>query len=82
MASLTDAAAPHVDGAIAVASVAAQILQSRRKVECWWLWIAVDLAAIPLFLSRGLTVTAALYCIFLVLALIGLREWQRKVVPA
>lgn len=82
MASLTDAAAPHVDGAIAVASVAAQILQSRRKVECWWLWIAVDLAAIPLFLSRGLAVTAALYGIFLVLALLGLREWQRKVVGA
>lgn len=79
MASLTNAAAPHVDGAIAVASVAAQILQSRRKVECWWLWIAVDLVAIPLFLSRGLAITAALYCVFLVLALLGLREWQRKV---
>lgn len=82
MASLTDAAAPHLDGSIAVASVAAQILQSRRKLECWWLWIAVDSAAIPLFLSRGLHVTAALYGIFLVLALLGLREWQRKVVQA
>lgn len=79
MATWTDAAAPHLDGSIAVASVAAQLLQSRRKVECWWLWIAVDCAAIPLFLSRGLALTAALYFIFLVLAVIGLREWQRKV---
>ncbi|GAA4017558.1 nicotinamide riboside transporter PnuC [Sphingomonas swuensis] len=79
MARLTDAAAPHVDGAIAIASIAAQLLQSRRRVECWWLWIAVDLAAIPLFLSRGLTVTAGLYGIFLILALLGLREWQQKV---
>ena len=82
MVNLTDAAAPYLDGSIAIASVAAQILQSRRKVECWWLWIAVDIAAIPLFLSRGLTITAALYGIFLVLALLGLREWQRKVVSA
>jgi nicotinamide mononucleotide transporter len=79
MARFTDAAAPHVDGAIAVASVAAQLLQSKRKVECWWLWIAVDLAAIPLFLWRALTVTAVLYSIFLILALLGLREWQQKV---
>ncbi|GAA4041514.1 nicotinamide riboside transporter PnuC [Sphingomonas rosea] len=79
MARLTDAAAPHVDGGVAIASVAAQLLQSKRRVECWWLWIAVDLVAIPLYLSRGLTVTAALYLLFLLLALLGLREWQKKV---
>jgi nicotinamide mononucleotide transporter len=79
MAAFTDAAAPHVDGAIAVTSVAAQLLQSLRRVESWWLWIGVDLVAIPLFLSRDLLVTAGLYSVFLLLALLGFREWQRKV---
>jgi len=78
MAALTDAVAPFVDGSIAVASVAAQLLQSFRKVESWWLWIIVDLAAIPLFLSRGLVITAGLYGIFLCLAVAGLIEWRRK----
>lgn len=82
MAVLTDAAAPLVDGTVAIASVGAQLLQSLRRVESWWLWIAVDLVAIPLFLSRGLHVTAALYGVFLVLALLGLRQWQRQVVSA
>ncbi len=81
MASLSDAALPHADGAVAVASIAAQWLQSRRKVECWWLWIAVDIVAIPLFLSRGLWLTAALYALFLILAVVGLIEWRRKVRP-
>lgn len=78
MAGLTDAAAPFVDGPIAITSVVAQLLQSFRKVESWWLWIMVDLAAIPLFLSRGLLITAGLYLIFLCLAVAGLLEWRRK----
>ena len=77
MARFTDAAAPHIDGAIAITSVAAQILQSRRKVESWVLWIAVDLAAVPLFWSRGLIATSALYVVFLAMSLAGLIAWAR-----
>ena len=40
---------PWWDGGIAMFSVAAQILQSRRHWESWLLWIAVDIAAVPLF---------------------------------
>ncbi len=79
MARFTDAAAPFPDAIVAAMSVAAQILQSRRRVESWVLWIAVDVLAIGLFLSRGLNVTAGLYAIFLVLAIAGLVEWKKKV---
>ncbi|WP_432768918.1 MAG: nicotinamide mononucleotide transporter [Sphingopyxis sp.] len=77
MARFTDAAAPWVDGAIAMMSVAAQILMARRMVENWWLWIAVDILAIPLFASRGLTLTAGLYALFLLMSLVGLYRWRR-----
>ena len=77
MARFTDAAAPMADATIAGMSVAAQILQSLRKVECWVLWIAVDALAVGLFAWRGLNVTAALYALFLLLAIIGLVEWKR-----
>lgn len=79
MSRYTDAAAPFPDATVAAMSVAAQILQSRRRVESWILWIAVDVLAIGLFLSRGLNVTAGLYAIFLVLAVAGLVEWKKKV---
>ena len=79
MVRFTDAAAPYADATVAGMSVAAQILQSRRRVESWVLWIAVDGLAIGLFLSRGLIVTAGLYAIFLVLAVAGLVEWKKKV---
>ena len=73
----TDAAFPWWDGSIAMASVAAQILQSRRKWECWLLWIAVDIAAVPLFALKGLWLTAGLYLVFLALSVWGLIQWTK-----
>lgn len=77
MAHWTDAAAPFVDGAVAIISVAAQWLLARRRVESWWLWIAVDAIAVPLFASRGLYVTAGVYTVLLVIAVAGLMQWRR-----
>ncbi len=78
MATYTDAAAPYADAAVAGMSIAAQILQSLRRFESWILWIAVDVVAVGLYASRGLYPTAALYAIFLVLAVGGLLAWWRK----
>ena len=80
MARFTDAAVPMADAAVAGLSVSAQILQSLRRVESWAMWIAVDIVAIGVFSWRGLGVTAALYSLFLILAVIGLFQWRRKVI--
>lgn len=82
MRGFTDAAAPMLDAAIAAASVAAQILLAQRRLENWLLWILVDVAAIGLFYSRGLAPTAALYAVFLVLAVAGLLSWRRALARA
>jgi nicotinamide mononucleotide transporter len=78
MARFTDAAAPLVDATTAGLSVAAQCLQSFRRIESWVLWITVDVIALGLFAWRGLYVTTALYALFLVLSIVGLIEWRRK----
>lgn len=78
MARFTNAAAPFVDATIAGMSVAAQILQSLRRIETWVLWIVVDVGAVGLFWSRDLLVTAALYALFLVMSVAGLVEWRRR----
>jgi nicotinamide mononucleotide transporter len=77
MAWLTDAAAPFADGAIAMMSVTAQLLLARRYVENWLVWIFVDILAIGLFASRGLILTALLYALFLVMSMVGWRQWRR-----
>lgn len=73
----TDAAYPWWDGATAVVSVVAQLLMARRKWENWALWVAVDLALIPLYLSKGLAMFAGLYVLYLALSLWGLVGWRR-----
>jgi nicotinamide mononucleotide transporter len=78
MARFTDAAAPFADATVAGLSVSAQFLQSFRRVESWVLWVSVDILAMGLFAWRGLEVTAALYGLFLILAVLGLIEWRRK----
>jgi nicotinamide mononucleotide transporter len=75
MMTYTDAVAPVWDALIAGGSVAAQILQARRRVECWLLWIAVDLIAVPLYWSRDLHATSILYVIFLAMSVAGLVGW-------
>ena len=77
MARFTDAAAPMVDAGIAGASIAAQILLARRKIENWLLWILVDAVAIFRFWSRGLPYTSGLYALFLLLSIAGLIGWRR-----
>ena len=77
MADWTDADYPWWDAATAVVSVAAQVLMARRKWENWVLWIAVDVALIPLYLAKGLTMLALLYLLYLALAVWGLVEWRR-----
>lgn len=82
MARWTDAAFPFWDAAIAALSVTAQLLLSLRRIETWPLWIAVDCLAIGLFTVKELHLTAGLYALFLVLAVTGLLQWQRRLAPA
>lgn len=76
MHRFTNASYPWADAALAIMSVAAQILMSRRAVESWWLWIAVDIGSIGLYAAKELWLTMILYGIFLGLAIWGLIDWR------
>ena len=71
--------APLWDALTASISLAAQWLQSRKKLECWHLWILADVIYVPLYVTRHLNLTALLYCVFLGLAVMGLVAWRKAV---
>jgi nicotinamide mononucleotide transporter len=58
-------------------SVVGQILMTRRLIENWYWWIAVNIISIPLYVLKELYLTAGLYALFLVLAIAGLVEWRK-----
>ena len=71
------AAYPMWDGAILMASFAAQWLMMKKKTECWIYWIVIDVASIALYWVKDVKLTALLYVIFLGIAIHGLTDSPR-----
>jgi nicotinamide mononucleotide transporter len=77
LAHWTQAFAPFWDSAVMIASVIAQVLLMQRRRETWPWWLLVNTLSVPLFLSRGLHVTAVLYTLFWFNAWYGWWRWHR-----
>jgi nicotinamide mononucleotide transporter len=75
----TDAALPFWDASTTSFSLVAQAMVTRKWIENWIVWIVVDTAYVGMYLHQGLYATAGLYGVFLVLAVMGLREWGRTI---
>lgn len=78
MATYTDAAVPYGDAFTTIASLIAQWLMARKRLESWLFWIVVDVVAIGIYWHKSLYLTSGLYAVFLVLATIGWLEWRRS----
>jgi nicotinamide mononucleotide transporter len=72
----SDAYAPFLDSLVLGFSIVAQLLLMKRQIQTWWFWMLVNLLAVPLFFSRELYVTAALYTAYLLNAVVALRHWH------
>jgi nicotinamide mononucleotide transporter len=76
MATRTDAALPYWDAGTTVFSLVAQWLMARKVLECWGLWIVVDVVYVGIYLAKDLRLTALLYGIFIALAWYGWQQWH------
>lgn len=73
----TDSPVPYPDAFILIASLVATWFQAKKVFQHWWVWIAIDIVSIPLYVSRGLILTALLYSIFMGLCFYGLFAWNK-----
>ena len=74
----TDAALPFMDSFLSSTSLVAQWMMTKKLLENWLVWIAVDVLYVGMFLFKGLYVTAGLYAVFLALAVRGYLDWRRS----
>ena len=81
---LPGTALPYLDAALTTGSLAAQWMMTRKFVENWALWIALDVVYVGMFIFKGLYLTAANYAVYLILAIMGRIAWKRSLeaVPA
>lgn len=78
----TDASLPLLDSTLTSFSLVAQWMQTRKWLETWWAWIAVDVVYVGMYVYKRLYPTAGLYAVFLLLAVLGLRAWRASLAAA
>ena len=72
----TNSTVPLWDGLTTAVSLTAQYMLTRKIIENWWWWIAVDVIYIALYIYKRLYLTSILYAVFLGMCIVGLRQWQ------
>jgi nicotinamide mononucleotide transporter len=78
----TAAAWPLADSMVTWGSVFATFLVARKVYENWHWWLVIDSASLCLYFTRRLYLTMLLFALYLVLIVVGMREWRRSLPSA
>jgi nicotinamide mononucleotide transporter len=74
----TPAALPFADSMVTWSSVFATFLVARKVYENWHWWLLIDSVSVCLYYTRHLYATMLLFGLYLILIVIGMREWRRS----
>lgn len=77
MANWTDAALPWLDATLTGFSLVAQLWMAQKRLQCWPLWVAVDIVYVGLYLYQQLYFTAGFFAVLTLIAVRGWLEWRR-----
>ena len=78
--SYSNAAMPYIDSFTSWGAIVSTWMVARKIIQNWHYWFVIDSVSIYLYASRGLWLTVLLFALYLVLIVIGFREW-RKCLP-
>jgi nicotinamide mononucleotide transporter len=78
LARFTPAANPFFDSMLAWSSVFTTFLVARKVYENWYWWLVIDSLSVCLYFTRHLYLTMLLYSVYVILCVIGMREWRRS----
>lgn len=77
LTDFTDSRVPFFDSMSTALSIVAMWMLSRKLVEQWLVWLVVDMISVGLYLYKGIPLTAGLYAVYCVLAIVGYVRWLR-----
>ncbi|HEX7756426.1 MAG TPA: nicotinamide riboside transporter PnuC [Niabella sp.] len=69
---------PFADSFIMVMSILATFYMIQKKIECWIIWMLVDIAATILYYIKGIKFYSLEYLIFTGIVTFGLIHWIRE----
>jgi nicotinamide mononucleotide transporter len=74
----TDASFPFLDSFCTACSLVAQVFLARKVLETWLIWIFVDIIYVGVYLIKDLHLTAGMYALYIVIAVVGYRDWHKE----
>jgi len=69
---------PYMDSFTTVMSIIATFLLIKKKVEAWWLWLAIDSISTYMYFVKDVKLYSLLYFVFCIIAVFGAVDWTRK----
>ena len=77
LTEFTDSRVPLFDSMSTALSIVAMWMLSRKLVEQWLVWLVVDMISVGLYIYKGIPITALLYTLYCVLAVLGYLRWRK-----
>jgi nicotinamide mononucleotide transporter len=74
----TDSNVPAWDALSTALSAIGMWLLARKYIEQWWVWIIVDIISVGLYIYKGIYFYAALYALYIVIAVLGYINWKKS----
>ena len=69
---------PYMDSFTTVMSIFATFLLIRKKVEAWWIWLAIDIISTYMYFVKDVKLYSLLYVVFCVIALFAAINWTKE----
>ncbi|KAB7732165.1 nicotinamide riboside transporter PnuC [Rudanella paleaurantiibacter] len=69
---------PYIDSFTTTMSVVATFLMIQKRVECWYVWLVVDIVLTYIYYVKDVKLVAAEYLVFCFVALQGAWLWTRE----
>ena len=76
LVTYTDSTVPALDSFTTAFAITGMILMAERYLEYWGCFILANFFSIPLFMIKELYLTAFLFLVLLICAVIGDRKWR------
>jgi nicotinamide mononucleotide transporter len=75
----TDSRVPLCDSFTTALSMVALWALAQKYAEQWLLWLVVDAVCTVLYIYKQIPFTAGLYAFYTIMAILGYRQWLRKI---
>ncbi len=69
---------PYLDAFVVGLILLAQFLSAKKKLDCWVVWIIINIANVSLYLLAGLSFLPMVSASYLILAFFGISSWVKQ----